>query len=631
MTSATLATGTVLARRYRVLTRLGEGGMGSVYQVEDLTRPGTVWALKELLDDRGMSPEDLAWAAKRFEDEIALMARLAHPRIPAFVDRFTEGGRRYFVMEFIPGLTLEQRLERTHAPLPERDVLTWMIGICDVLSYLHGQRPPIIVRDLKPGNIMVTPSGDVRLIDFGIARTYKPGQKSNTENLGTMTYASPEHLGQSQTDPRSDIYSLGATMYHLLTNAEPPPLETPAPGQMRKYNPALGEATERTIIRAMRQIPAERFQTAVEMREALRSCLQALPAPVSASAPSVSSSAPSTAARAASAPSTAARQPVLTRPSSSSSSSAAPAVARPAAPATIVCPRCGYRNRRTAKFCARDGAPLPSASRASRAAPPAPVPVTRVVATTTTAELHARRATEAFGAGKYMQAVQQSQAAIKEGRATYDVYLLLGRAYRQLGRHIEAAEAFAQAGRLRPTAEACYQEGMALRGAGQLDRAQIALTRARALDPQSGEIGYQLGLLCLDLGQLAQAEGELREALAHQPGDPPVLVALGRVEAARKRWQEAGNYFRQAIAVSPRDAAAHLELGRALLAAGRLPEATRSLEEAARVAPESVEVQTALGMAYHAGGRRSAARSALRRAVALDPTDADAQRLLKQL
>src|SRR5262245_18989458 len=136
----TLAAGTVLAQRYRVLTRLGTGGMGSVYQIEDLDRPGTVWALKELLDDSTMSPEDVAWAAKRFEDEIALLARLSHPRIPIFVDRFTEGGRRYFVMEYIPGSTLEERLERTKAPLPERDVLTWMIGICDVLSYLHGQR-----------------------------------------------------------------------------------------------------------------------------------------------------------------------------------------------------------------------------------------------------------------------------------------------------------------------------------------------------------------------------------------------------------------------------------------------------------------------------------------------------------
>ena len=99
-----------------------------------------------------------------------------------------------------------------------------------MLSYLHAQHPPIIVRDLKPGNIMVTPEGDVFLIDFGIARTYKAGKQSNTENLGTAIYASPEHHGHGQTDARSDIYSLGATMYHLLTNVEPAPMETPRPG-----------------------------------------------------------------------------------------------------------------------------------------------------------------------------------------------------------------------------------------------------------------------------------------------------------------------------------------------------------------------------------------------------------------
>ena len=123
----TLASGTVLANRYRVLARLGEGGMGSVYQVEDLKRPGVVYALKALLDDTNTSPEDMAWAAKRFDEEITLLSRLSHPRIPAFVDRFTEGGRRYFVMEYIPGMTLQDRLDekglltsRSGAASPER-------------------------------------------------------------------------------------------------------------------------------------------------------------------------------------------------------------------------------------------------------------------------------------------------------------------------------------------------------------------------------------------------------------------------------------------------------------------------------------------------------------------------------
>jgi Flp pilus assembly protein TadD len=617
----TLAAGTVLARRYRVLTRLGTGGMGSVYQVEDLDRPGTVWALKELLDDSTMTPEDVAWAAKRFEDEIALLARLSHPRIPTFVDRFIEGGRRYFVMEYIPGSTLEERLERTKAPLAERDVLIWMVGICDVLSYLHGQRPPIIVRDLKPGNIMVTPSGDVRLIDFGIARTYKPGQKSNTENLGTMTYASPEHLGQTQTDARSDIYSLGATMYHLLTNTEPLPLETPAPGHLRRFNPALSEATERVVIRAMRQNPAERFQSAVELREALRACLQALPAPTP----------PITAAPVL------ARAPVATRPvpavsPGASGAASVPSASRSSQPGLVgvICPRCGYLNRRNAKFCAQDGEPLTAAAAARRAGASA-APATRIVTTNTTAELHARQATEAFSSGKFLQAVQQGEAAIAQGRATDELYMLLGRAYRQLGRHNEAAGAFEQAGRLRPSAEALYQEGMARRVGGQPLEAQIALSRARQLDPRNAEISFQLGLLCLEQGQLAQAEGELHEALTLQPNDPAVLIALGRVEAARKRWAEAINYFRQAIGHAPRDAAAHLELGRALLTTGRLPDATKALQEAARLAPESAEAQAALGVAYHAGGRRAQARTALRRALALNPQDSEAQELLKQL
>jgi Flp pilus assembly protein TadD len=616
MTSASLASGTVLANRYRVLSRLGTGGMGNVYQVEDLSRPGTVWALKQLLDDSSMSADDLAWAVRRFEEEIALLARLSHPRIPAFVERFVEGGRRYFVMEFIPGATLEERLERAAAPLGERDVLTWMIGICDVLSYLHGQHPPIIVRDLKPGNIMVTPSGDVRLIDFGIARTYKPGQKSNTENLGTMTYASPEHLGQSQTDARSDIYSLGATMYHLLTNAEPPPLETPAPGQLRARNPVLSEATERAVIRAMRQTPAERFQSAIELREALRASLQASPAPTTA----------------------AARSPVATRPVILPAPHPLPPPRRgEGVRAANRCPRCGHVNRRTAKFCARDGTPLPGPSAPARAGAPAGVPpaaaapVTRVVDTTTTAELHARRATEAFGAGRFQQAAMQGEAAVREGRASYEVYLLLGRTYRQLGRPREAAAAFAEAARLRPTAEAFYQEGMAARAAGEPARAQLSLSRGRQLDPKNAEIPYQLGLVCLEAGQLAQAEGELREALALRPGDPPVLVALGRVEAARHHPAEAINYFRQAIGRDPSVAEAHVELGRTLLATGRLPEAVRALQEAARLAPESAEAQSLLGVAYHASGRRSQARVALRRALALDPGDAEAQRLLRQL
>jgi Tfp pilus assembly protein PilF len=579
-----LASGTVLAGRYRLLERLGEGGMGSVYKVEDARRPGNYWALKVLLDDRTMPADERAWALKRFEDEIALLATLHHPRIPAYIASFVDHGCRCFVMELVPGETLEERLERTKAPLPERDVLNWMSDVCDVLAYLHGQRPPIIVRDLKPGNIMVTPSGEVRLIDFGIARTYKLGKMSNTENLGTAIYASPEHHGQAQTDARSDIYSLGATMYHLLTNTEPTPLDTPLPGSLRRKVPTISEATERVVLRAMQLSPSQRFQTAFEMRDALRQCLTASSTPKTAPQPARTTNA--------------APSPRWASPTSAAAASSANAPARGATASPVrqlICPMCGFHNRPGARFCSRDGTPL--AGTPARVAPPMAAPVTRVVPTVTTADLQARRATEAFNAGRYTQAVRQAETAVAQGRATYDLHLLLGRCYRQLRRPREAAESFARAAQLQPQAEALCLEGAAWREAGDLVRAQIALTRARQSDPRDPEISHQLGLICLEQGMLAQAEGEFLEGLRIAPSSAPLLLALGRVYAARKLWQEAIVRLRDATKADPKSAVAFRELGRAQIEAGA----------------------------------RGDARTSLKHALALDANDAEASRLLHEI
>lgn len=643
MGGMSLGPGTVLQGRYRVLSRLGEGGMGSVYQVEDLAKPGVVWALKVLLDDATASPEDVVWARKRFQDEVALMRRLGHPRIPKFQAQFREGGRDCFVMEFIPGSNLEDRLTQTHAPLPERDVLRWAIEICDVLAYLHHQQPPIIVRDLKPGNIMVTPRGEARLIDFGIARTYKAGKLSNTENLGTMTYASPEHLGQTQTDARSDIYSLGATLYHLLTNVEPEPMTTPVPGSLRRYQSTLNEETERVVMRAMQFDPARRYQSAEEMRDALSRCLRLVE-------PAGSQPSPSRARQA---------QPVVLPAGAAASGAvnrAGSAVAPQRAPATrtglpadgSVCPTCGYLNRKGARFCARDGTRLSSggtrAGRATGSARAKQSGTASAQAWTTsgtagnngaslggTAELNQQRATEAFGAGHYVQAARQAEAAIEKGRGTYDTYVLLGQSYRKLGRAAEAAEALLRATESRPTAEALREAALALREAGKLADAQVALTRARTLDPRDPEAAYLLGVVCLDLGQLSQAEADLTAANELQAGHAPTLVALGRLAVARKQWREAADWLHRAAAVDPGDAGPHLELGRLRLAEHRPADAVRELEQAARLAPESAETQTMLGVAYHAIGRRAQAREALRRAVALDPSATEARHLLKQM
>ena len=173
------------------------------------------------------------------------------------------------VMEFVPGQTLEDRIRETNAPLLEQQVLGYGIQVARVLHYLHTRTPPIIYRDLKPSNIMLTPDGVLKLIDFGVARTHKRGKSKDTVAMGSAGYAPPEQYGKGQTDARSDVYALGATLLHLLTNMPPIPLQTPAPGSIRKLNPSVDEQTEGVIIKAMAADQAARYQTAAEFEQAL--------------------------------------------------------------------------------------------------------------------------------------------------------------------------------------------------------------------------------------------------------------------------------------------------------------------------------------------------------------------------
>src|SRR5436309_6100824 len=352
-----LPEGTILDRKFKIVGVLGEGGMGTVYKVELLDRPGYYRAVKELLINPNTTEEERKSAIERFDKEIDLLFNLKHPRIPSLILSFQERGNYYFVMEFVPGRSLEKILEDNKGPLDEVQVINWMMQVCEALSYIHSFNPPIILRDLKPGNVMVAPDGNVQLIDFGIARRFDPNKRTNTENLGTISYASPEHLGSLaapgkprnapnspktlvQTDARSDIYSLGATMYHLLTNYEPDPIQTPAQGSMRTKNPRLRTIrvgnnlicpVEQVVIKAMQQNPAQRFQNADAMRNALLNCL-----------------------------------PNYVPPAVSGPAQATVQIqAVPSPNATVIvplngliCPKCGFQNRAGAKFCKRDGQPL---------------------------------------------------------------------------------------------------------------------------------------------------------------------------------------------------------------------------------------------------------------------------------
>jgi serine/threonine protein kinase len=264
-----LNTGSLLQSRYRILRHIGGGGMGDVYLAEDTRLAGRQWAIKEM-SPAALPAADRNWAITAFKQEAQMLAALRHPGIVQVSDHFAEYGNWYLVMDFIQGQTLEAWLQQWPTGLPVDIALNYLHQIGSVLEFLHSHTPPIVFRDLKPGNVMVTPGGEVKLIDFGIARFFKPGQTHNTVNLGTPGYASPEHGGKGQTDPRSDVYSLGVVLHQLLTGYDPSatPFHLPP---ARTLNPAIPIAIEAALTQATQLLPDRRFQTVGEFRQALLS------------------------------------------------------------------------------------------------------------------------------------------------------------------------------------------------------------------------------------------------------------------------------------------------------------------------------------------------------------------------
>ncbi|MCB0021451.1 MAG: RDD family protein [Caldilinea sp.] len=255
--------------RYLVVRRLGQGGMGAVYLVSDQRLAGKQYALKEMSDQAIADPVERQAALEAFQQEAAMLAALNHANLPQVTDYFTDGGNQYLVMEFVQGQTLEKKLEVTRGPLPEPIVRRYAEQLCDVLVYLHGQHPPIIFRDLKPANIMVLP-GDkqIKLIDFGIARHFKPGKRKDTQAMGTPGYAAPEQYGKGQSDARTDIYAFGATLHHAITGRDPStePFKFPS---VRSYNSIASASFEQIVGRAVMLDPGDRWQSARDLQNAL--------------------------------------------------------------------------------------------------------------------------------------------------------------------------------------------------------------------------------------------------------------------------------------------------------------------------------------------------------------------------
>ena len=252
--------GTVLPGRFKVVDVLGRGGFGAVYRCEDLRLPGKRWALKELVCP---DPNLAAEARRNFEREAHMLSALRHRSLPVIVDYFSEGDRTYLLMEEVEGRTLA-RLVEEDGPASEGEALRWALELARVLDYLHSQDPPVIFRDLKPENVMVPDDRHVKLIDFGLARHFDPGKRRDTEAMGSVGYAPPEVWEDaSQTDARSDIYSLGATLYYALTGRPPSPVY--GTHRLAPYRPDLSPELEAVVLRCMEPEPSARFGSTVEL------------------------------------------------------------------------------------------------------------------------------------------------------------------------------------------------------------------------------------------------------------------------------------------------------------------------------------------------------------------------------
>lgn len=277
-----LEIGTILRSRYKIIEMVGTGGMGAVYRAEDLRLEGRQCAVKEISLETEPNESARTQAQAQFQREASILARLDHPNLPKVSDYFTEGKREFLVMDFVPGRDLKEIMDEAQSqekPLPEKQVLAWAAQMFDALDYLHNQDPPVLHRDIKPANIKLTPGGTLKLVDFGLVKLLVPDDATTitiVQGRGTVQYTPLEQYGgdTGHTDVRSDIYSLAATLYHLLTYQ--PPLDAKQrflrPNSLvppRKLRPRLSLRTERALMHALAMHPEGRPSSIAQFRAEL--------------------------------------------------------------------------------------------------------------------------------------------------------------------------------------------------------------------------------------------------------------------------------------------------------------------------------------------------------------------------
>ena len=255
-----LEIGSLVDGKYKILSKVGQGGMSVVYMAIN-EKANKTWAVKEVRKDGVL---DFEAVKQRLVAETDILKKISHPNLPSIIDVINTDDSYIIIMDYVQGNSLNKALEEYGAQ-PQEYVIEWAKQLCDVLGYLHSRQPPIIYRDMKPSNIMLKPDGNVTLIDFGTAREFKERNLADTTCFGTVGYAAPEQFGgMGQTDARTDIYCLGATLYHLVTGCNPsePPYEMKP---IRQINPGLSSGLERIILKCTQRNPDDRYQSAAEL------------------------------------------------------------------------------------------------------------------------------------------------------------------------------------------------------------------------------------------------------------------------------------------------------------------------------------------------------------------------------
>jgi tetratricopeptide (TPR) repeat protein len=547
---------TLLAGRYQLLSRIGQGGMGAVYKAADTRFNNRPVAIKEM-SSTGLTPARLQEAEAAFEHEAHLLADLLHPNLPRIYEHFAENDRSYLVMDFIEGQTLEEYLvQKGGGPLPVDQVITWAEQLCDVLNYLHSHQPPIIFRDLKPANVMISESGHVYLIDFGIARIFKPGKQHDTVALGSPGYAAPEQYGKAQSSPRSDIYSLGALLHHLLTGIDP----SEQPFFFRdasQLNPAIDPALD-TLLKQMLAMDSDRRPaSAQEVLTALKGAVTNQP-------------------RSTSKPLANTKDPLLDE-----------AYAL-------------YTQKRLDEA-------IVVYNRALKANNTNPLGWQGYGLT------QRLRGLNKDALSSFERALQLDPGLVTSwnGKGT-----VLGK----LRRHQEALDAFEHALQLEPQNAAAWNgKGAALHALGRSNQALDAFEKALRYDPQLVQARYNKGLLLHDIRRYREAEKAFQEAINLDNRFAQAYFGRGQSLYALQRLKQALQMFDQAVQKDPSYVEAWNRRGNVLDEMGDTTRALQSYEKALQVDPHYAPAWSGKGGVQRQIGQYYDALKAYNFALDIDP------------